>query len=269
MKTIYLPTLCILLMLSACAKVKVEMPGITESNASGNRTQKTYSYSFDKLKVSTGITAEIVKAENEKIVIEAPDKMMDRVKVTQNNGEVRIYIESNGIFKAISSDGNVRAIIYAKDFSAVSADSGAEITVKDKFLQEKMTVDVSSSGSVNGHLEANEFIINAASAGEFTGPIWALSLDADLSSGATVSVRGKVTNADVSVSSGSSFEGSSTTLQAADLTASSGGSLVAGVYKTATARASSGGSIQIRKQAPDTEVNLKESSGGSISVSAE
>lgn len=269
MKTIILPTISVLLMITSCAKIKVEMPDSTISTASGDRTQKTYNYSFDQLKVSTGITADIIKAENEKIVIEAPEKLMDKVKVVQKDGLVSILIESNGIFKNISADGNVHATIYAKDFSAVTAESAADITVRDKFLQEKMAVDVSSSGSVSGHLEANEFRIKAASAAEFTGQIWALNLEADLSSGATVSTKGKVTNANVSVSSGSSFEGSNTSLQEADLDASSGGSVVAGVVKRVTARASSGGSIQIRKQAADTEVNLKESSGGSVSVSGD
>lgn len=269
MKTIILPTVCMLLILTSCAKVTVEVPGINENTVSGNRNQKTYGYSFDKVKVSSGITAEIIKAENEKIVIEAPDKMMEKVKVTQNDGEVRIYIESSGIFKSITANGNVRATIYAKDFSGLSADSGADITVKDKFLQEKMSVAVSSSGSVNGNLEANDFNINASSGGEFTGQIWAVNLDAELSSGATVSTKGKVTNAEVSVSSGSSFEATKTSMQVADLNASSGGSIVGRVITKATASASSGGSIQISKEAPDTEVNLKESSGGSISVSAD
>ncbi|MBW8359348.1 MAG: DUF2807 domain-containing protein [Weeksellaceae bacterium] len=269
MKSKLLVTVLSATLVNSCVKVKMEsdlnpISGKTEGRE--NIIEKTYAYTFDEIEVSTSISAEIIKSDEERIVIEAPGDLMDRVKVERDGHKVHIFINSQGIFNAGTAN-NIRAIIYAKDFSALSADSGAQITLKDKFLQEKVEVNVSSSGSVSGDLEANDFKVSTSSSGDFSGKIWAINLTAHASSSGSINASGKVKHSKIQATSSGHFSGNELLTETADLSASSAGNIAMKVSTSVSADASSGGNIEIKKAGNLKVIQMEEDSGGSVTVS--
>jgi hypothetical protein len=225
--------------------------------------EKQVTGDFDEIEVSQAIEAEIIKSDVEKVVISAPENIIDDVLVDISGGELHIHYKK-GI--RVMNNHNVTAKIYAKDFTKLKANSAADIVVKDKFVQEKTSIDVSSAGSVSGNLEANDFDISAGSSSSFSGKIWAVDLDIDASSGASMDLSGKAKNAEVSSSSGSSISAKNLVADNLKAEASSGASIEISAAKSIHAEASSGGSVDVSKKGNINSVTKQESSGGSVSI---
>lgn len=225
--------------------------------------QKEVTGDFDEIEVSQAIAAEIIKSDMEKVVISAPENIIDEILVDISGGKLHIHYRK-GI--RVMNNHNVSAKIYAKDFSKIEANSAAGITVKDKFVQDKMNIDVSSAGAVTGNLEANDFEISAGSSSGFTGKIWAVDLDIEASSGASIDLSGKAKKAEVSSSSGSSISAKDFVADNLRVDASSGASIDISASSSISAEASSGGSVSVYKKGNVTSVTKEESSGGSVSI---
>ena len=223
---------------------------------------KEFIMDFDQIKVSQSISAEVIKSSTEKVVISAPEDLMDDVMVENSAGKLHIHFKP-GI--NINSS-KVSAKIYAKDFDELEANSSADIVVKDQFTQDKTSVKVSSSGDISGDLEANDLSIEASSSGSFTGKVWAVNLEADASSSGTVTLSGKAKNADMDASSSGDIVARDVIVQNADLEASSSGSISLSVSDVLEASANSSGDINVTKKGNLSVQQSKESSGGSIMI---
>lgn len=234
---------------------------VTKDN--GPISHKEVTGDFDEIEVSQAIEAEVIKADFEKVVISAPKNIIDEVLVDNSGGELHIHYKP-GI--RVMNTHNVSAKIYTKDFSKLNANSAAKITVKDKFVQDKMELEVSSSASVSGDLEANKFDISIDSSGSFDGKIWAVDLDVDASSAASIDISGKSKNAEISASSGSSISAKNVLVQSLKAEASSGASLDISASSSINAEASSGGSVSVYKKGNVTNITKNESSGGSVTI---
>ena len=232
-------------------------------DGTGSMQEKTYNLNFDALKVSSGINAEIVKSDVEKIVISAPSDLLNEVWVEQNGDEVHIHFRPN---LNIRNTDRIKATIYAKDFSKLSANSSGKIVVKDKFMQDKMDIGISSSGSVEGDLEANNFNLQVSSSGDFTGKIWAVDFTGKISSSGGATISGSSTNTDFEVSSSGKLDARNFTAKNADLKVSSSGDISMKVSSQLNASASSSGDIEVQKSGSLNVQNKNESSGGSIVV---
>ncbi len=150
--------------------------------------QREFNGDFDEIQVSQAIEAEIIKSDTEKVIISAPQSIIDEVLVDNSGGKLHIHYKP-GI--RVMNISKVTAKIYTKDFTKLVAESAASINVKDKFTQEKTSVEVSSAGSISGNLEANDLNINADSSSNFSGKIWAVNLDIESSSGSSIDISGK------------------------------------------------------------------------------
>jgi len=225
--------------------------------------QKQVTGDFDEIEVSQAIEAEIIKSDMEKVVVSAPENIIDDVLVDISGGKLHIHYKK-GI--RVMNNHNVSAKIYAKDFTKIEANSAAGITVKDKFIQEKTDIEISSAGSVSGNLEANDFEISAGSSSSFSGKIWAVDLDIEASSGSSLDLSGKAKNAEISSSSGSSISAKNVTADKVKVDASSGASVDISATSSIYADASSGGSVSVYKKGNVTSVTKEESSGGSVSI---
>ena len=232
-------------------------------SGTGSMEDKTYNLNFDDIKVSSGINAEIIKSDVEKIVISAPSDLLNEVWVEQSGDGVHIHFKPN---LNIRNSERVKATIYAKDFSKLSATSSAKIVVKDKFTQDKTDVSVSSSGSISGNLEANKFNLHVSSSGDFTGKIWAVDFTGEISSSGDVTISGSSTNSNFEVSSSGKLDARNFITKNADLQASSSGDISMKVSTQLNASASSSGDIEVQKAGNLNIQNKKESSGGSVVV---
>ncbi|OCA80408.1 hypothetical protein BBH99_15765 [Chryseobacterium contaminans] len=230
---------------------------------SGPIQQREFNGDFDEIQVSQAIEAEIIKSDTEKVIISAPQSIIDEVLVDNSGGKLHIHYKP-GI--RVMNISKVTAKIYTKDFTKLVAESAASINVKDKFTQEKTSVEVSSAGSISGNLEANDLNINADSSSNFSGKIWAVNLDIESSSGSSIDISGKAKNADVSSSSGSSISAKEVIADNVEADASSGASIHISAVSSVKAEASSGGSVDIAKKGELKNVTKEESSGGSINI---
>lgn len=223
---------------------------------------KQYQLSFDEIKVSQSISAEIVKSDEEKVIVTAPEDIIDEILVESINGKLVIKFKPNLNISA----RNVSVKIFAKDFSRVEANSSADIKIKDQFTQEKTDVIVSSSASITGNLEANNFSIEVSSSGSFTGKIWAVDLQAEVGSSGDLNMSGKAKNANLSASSSGTLNAQKLVAQNAEIEASSSGDVSVSVSDQLNAAASSSGDINVTKKGNLNILSQKESSGGSISI---
>lgn len=233
-----------------------------DEKGSGPVQQKEYNYDFDGIKVSQGIDAEVYKATAEKIVVSAPADIMDKVIVDRSGSEVSIHLAPNS---RISTE-RIKVKIFAKDFTSLVAASSGEIKVKDKFMLGDLTVQASSSGSVEGNLEANNFNIKTSSSGDFEGNIWAINLNADATSSGDIDLSGMAKNVTFSASSSGSIDAEHFTAKNADLKASSSGGVEVGVSGKLSASASSSGSIEVYRKGNLTVLSKSESSSGSVEI---
>ncbi len=264
MKTAGLFLFCSLTVFSACTfnGEGGKIFNIIPKEGKGPITEKEVKADFDEIKVAQSINAEIIKSDSEKVVISAPSDIIDDVVVETSGNRVYIHFKPGINISA----NKVKAKVYAKDFSRIEVSSSADVKVLDKFTQDKTTVKVSSSGSVYGDLEANDFGIDVSSSGSYCGKIWAVNLDAEVSSSGDVNISGKTKSAKMSASSSGSLDAKGVIADNADLRASSSGSVTLSVVDNLNASASSAGSIDVIKKGALANVSKNESSGGSVSI---
>ncbi|WP_312076650.1 head GIN domain-containing protein [Chryseobacterium sp.] len=236
------------------------LPDVTNKDH-GPLQQKEFSGDFDAVEVSQAIEAEIIKSDVEKVVISAPANIINEILVDNKGGELHIHYKTG--FRVMNTN-NVKAKIYAKDFSKLEANSAAIIVVRDQFTQGKTDVEVSSSGHISGKLEANELDIDAGSSGTFKGNIWAVNLNVEASSSGEVAISGKAENAVLNSSSGSNISAKEVVAKNVKAESSSGATVEITVSTKFEAHASSGGSIHGFKKGNVTTVSKEESSGGSV-----
>ncbi|CAH0268121.1 DUF2807 domain-containing protein [Chryseobacterium sp. WG14] len=230
---------------------------------SGPVQQKEFNGDFDEIQVSQAIDAEVIKSETEKVVISAPQSIINEILVDNEGGKLHIHYKP-GI--RVMNINKVTAKIYTKDFTKLIAGSAAKIVVKDKFTQEKTDIEISSAASISGDLEANDFEITAGSSSNFNGKIWAVNLDIESSSGSSIDISGKAKHADINSSSGSSISAKNVIADNVEAEASSGASVEISAVTSVKASASSGGSVDIAKKGELSNVTKEESSGGSVNI---
>lgn len=235
---------------------------INQKEGKGPVTNKEFKMDFDEIKVVQSISAEIFKSNEEKVVISAPSDLMNDILVENSGGKLYIHFKS-GIN---ISTHNIKAKIYAKDFTKIEASSSADIKVKDKFTQEKTDVEVSSSASISGDLEANEMSINVSSSGNFSGNVWAVNLKSEVNSSGDINISGKTKNADMDASSSGTLNAQNVISENAEIEASSSGTVNLSVSNQLNASASSSGDINVFRKGSLNVVSKKESSGGSVSI---
>ncbi|KIA84234.1 hypothetical protein OA84_01430 [Kaistella solincola] len=223
---------------------------------------KEFEGNFDEIKVSQSISAEIVKANTEKVVLSAPSDIIDDVLVENKNGKLYIHFKPGLNISA----RNVAVKIFAKDFTRVEANSSASIAMKDHFIQDRTEVKAASSASISGNIEANQLSIDVSSSGTFTGKIWAVDLDAEVSSSGDIIISGETKNAKLHASSSGTLDARKATAANADIEASSSGSVSLAVKNQLSARSSSSGDITIRKAGNLNIISKTESSGGSVNI---
>lgn len=264
MKTLPISIFSSFLLLASCnVKSDSGFPfSVLPKEGTGIIKNKEYKMSFDEIRVAQSINAEIVKASEEKIVVTAPSDILDDVLVENNGGQLYIHFKPNLNISA----RNVAVKIFAKDFSAIKASSSAKIIIKDQFTQDKTDIEVSSSASIKGNLEANDLSLKASSSSSYSGKLWAVNFDGKVSSSAYVTISGKAKNANIAASSSGSFNAKEMITENADISASSSGSVDLSVSQQLKAKASSSGAINIVRKGSLNVVSKNESSGGSINI---
>lgn len=237
------------------------LPDITNTD---DKTMKTKEFvnDFDEIEVSSAIDADVVKSDHEKVVISAPAYILEDVEVKFEGGKLSIGYKPG---LRIINESRVKATIYAKDFKRIEGNGAAEITLKDKFTQEKVEVVGSGAAEIKGDLEANDFKIDVSGASSYKGNIWAINLNVQAASSAELNLKGKTKNILIDASSAAEVAASDVISEVAKIDASSSSEVSLGVISSVDAEASSAAEIKILKKGDVKILRKEESSSGSIS----
>ena len=230
---------------------------LLSDSGKGDVIEKSYSVDFDELQISTSLSAEVFKSNEEKIVVYAPSDLMKYVLVKQEGRKVKVKIQSEGKLN-ISTD-RIKIKVYAKDFDGLVANSSGSIVLKDDFKFSDLDVKVSSSGNINVNIQAS-------SSGDFYGEVNATNLSMQSSSSGGINIKGKVERVSAQASSSGDIKAENLTADSAVLTTSSSADITIGVRQSVTASASSSGDINIIKRGDLNKITKNESSSGTINI---
>lgn len=244
-----------------CCTIKADdlnRMGLLPKESTGPITNIEVKMNIDEIDVSQGITAEVIKASEERVVISAPADIIEDIEIKNTSGNLSIHFR-NGV--SVSSS-QVNALIFVKDFTGISADSSAGITVKDTFQLDHLSINADSSGNVTGNFMAGRVKINADSSGSFTGKISADHLTAGADSSGSIALTGSAGEAVLHADSSGSIDAKGFVAGSAKLHADSSGSISVSVKDALEADADSAGNIEVIKKGGLKTSKQSSDSGG-------
>ncbi len=227
---------------SSFANISIGNSSFVSSPDSKTVTRTENIGKISELSTSAGLKVIYVVSNENKVLIQAPEDIQDKIKVTSNNGSLKLGVTQN--IRNLNSLATITVMSPA--IASFNASSGSSLTLPSSFSPKggELEIDASSGASVQGQG------INAAVVG------------AESSSGASVKISVNANSIACSSSSGASMLISGTT-KSVSLQASSGAGINAGKLKaeTGNAKASSGASIKCSIASP---TKISKSSGGSV-----
>lgn len=218
---------------------------------------------FSGINQSNDINSEVIKSKENKIIVTAPDDIINDIIVeSKNPNQISIYVKSN----ANISTKKVKVKIYMTDLNEINVSSSAEIKVLDTFTTKNLTLNSSSDGEILGNFKTLNLDLNSSSGSSITISSNSVESIINASSGSEIKIEGFTQNCDLNASSGSKIQASKFYSLESIAKASSGANIYHNVSKKLNANASSGGEISIKKLGTNIEMIKKESSGGRVSI---
>lgn len=232
-----------------------------EDYSGGKRIERSVTGSdFHAIHASRAVEVRIVNASMQAIHIEAPEKLMSRVIVREQNGILQISIDKK--VKRIPRAG-VKVYVPANGkIDELRASSAAKIICQTSALgAESFTLDASSAGRIEAAVNTERCRIEASSAAMIEATIRTGESTVDISSAAKVVLSGSADKCTADMSSAANYCASEFQVARYDIGTSSGASASIHCTEKLHAEASSGSSI---KYTGDCATDLSRSSGGSI-----
>lgn len=193
---------------------------------------------FTTLKVYSGINLELIKSEDQKIVITG-DKA-NTIKIKNSNNVLRI---SYPILKTPSKSKEKVIIYYSKNIDIIDANEGSSITAKD-FKQQNVEIKSQENAYINMTIDVKYLTVKSVSAG-------------------IIKLSGTTKNETVDVSSGGLYYGYNlTTNNLCKVSAKLGGKAEVLTGETLDIKVSFGGAV-FYKGTPEM-INTKKVLGGTI-----
>ena len=193
---------------------------------------------FKVLKVFSGMTLELVRGDEQKIVIIGEKK--ENVTVKNTNGKLKVYLK----FPEIYDDEKVIIKLYHKeDIDILDANEGAAIFSDQTITQQNVTVRSQEGAYIHLVLDTKYINVKAVIGGN-------------------IRLRGKVLNQEVEVTSGGVYEGYELESDSAEVVSASGARAEIKTTSLLEARVRFGGTIEYKGN-PE-KVITKKLMGGKI-----
>ncbi len=214
--------------------------------AFGQETETRSLGNFDEISVATGIDATIVSGNKNEIKISAKGIEIEKVKSEIDNGELVVKIKKKWNDWSNRKTDVTVTITYAQELEGVSSSSGASVQTENSIVSDHLELDASSGASLDVDVQCRSVEVEVSSGArvEAGGSTTDLTLDmssgssykgydlsaknatiegssgasaqisvsnsleADVSSGASVKYRGNPSNRDIEKSSGGSVKSS-------------------------------------------------------------
>jgi hypothetical protein len=214
--------------------------------------------SFSKIKAQEAVEVILKQGDKEEARVVTERYDLEEVLTDVSGGTLKIHLEGSN-----HRNVDVRVYVTYRSLEALDASSAASIKSED-FIETigRFDVDLSSSGSVNAKIKADELTFDASSSGNAVLELEVDEIRADLSSAGSAKLSGTARSQTVDASSAGSYSAFDLVCETAKTNVSSAGSISVHVNQNLKARASSGGSIRY-KGSPEY-LDSSSSSGGSI-----
>lgn len=193
---------------------------------------------FNVLKVFSGVTLELIRSDEQKIVIIGEKK--ENLTVKNTNGRLKVFLRFPEIYN--DKDVNIK-LYYKEDLDILDANEGAAIFSDQTFTQQNVTVRSQEGAYIHLVLDTKYIIVKAVSGGN-------------------IRLRGKVTDQEVEVTTGGVYEGYELDSEIAEVTSASGGKVEVKASSFLEANVRFGGNI-FYKGAP-VKVKTNKIFGGTI-----
>ncbi|HIB37206.1 head GIN domain-containing protein [Mesonia sp.] len=195
--------------------------------------------SFTEVKTESGWKVQLVKSNENKIVVRANENLIEQLDYYINNERLTLGSKNN-----IQSGTRELTLYYTEDLNLIKSSSGSSVDSEDVLEQEHIIVDASSGSSIELQLKVKKTTV-------------------DVSSGAKVELEGTSIYFDGDASSGSRIKAKNLKTKECIVDASSGGNIDIYNEGSLKANASSGGNIDYYGNPEKVSTN-ESISGGNI-----
>jgi hypothetical protein len=217
------------------------LAGFVSFSALGQQSEVRTPGSFRGVKSSEAIDVYLKKGDKESVKVEIVGGELAEVLTEISGGYLRIHMRENNGWGRNKRD--VKVYVTYVNLDKLSASSASNIFSDGPIKTSSLEVHASSAANVEISIEGGDVTAHASSAGE-------------------VSIEGKAKSLRAEASSAGEIDAYNLTVDAADASASSAGTVKLNVTSSLDAHASSGGSIRYRGNPAKT--NSGSSSGGSV-----
>ena len=214
--------------------------------------------SFSRISANEGIDVFIKKGDKEEARIVSRNIDLEDVLTDVSGSRLKIHLYGDN-----HRNVDVEVYVTYRSINAISVSSAASLRAEGQVeTNGDFDVDVSSAGSLEASIKAEELSLDVSSAGDAELTINVDEIEADVSSSGDIEVEGTARMVDVEAASAGEYDGYDVESEEADVSASSGGTIKISVSEKVDARASSGGTV--RYKGSPRYVDVSSSSGGSI-----
>lgn len=231
-----------------------------EEYSDGKSTTRTVAVpDYQTIHAARAVEVFITDRTSQRILIEAPEKLLPHVVVKEQGGTLLVSIDSK-----IKRIGNAKVKVYLPyngKTSALKASSAAKIICQTALGAEKINITASSAAEIEAAAKTEVCTISASSAARIKAALRTGACVVDASSAAKVVLSGSADQCKADISSAASFIAPEFEVAGYEIDASSGANAGIRCTKELRAEASSGASIEYTG---DCTTDLSRSSGGSI-----
>jgi hypothetical protein len=215
---------------------------------------------YTSLEVSSGITVELVRSATSTGSITADDQVIEHVSIVEDGGRVKVSYEP--FITVQSKVATVVTMPLSENLSRLDVSSAAKVVSAERLRASTMEIEGSSAAGIELDIDSGSVSFDLSSAAGFSGNVVVQTLDAELNSASSCSIKGSVSYGTVNVSSAANFRGLDLVCARAVVDASSAGNVEISATEELTASASSGGSVRYR--GTPSILRRDTSSGGSV-----
>ncbi len=193
---------------------------------------------FTEIKVYDRIVVNLIKSNNDKVVISGEDAT--QVQIINKDGKLKVRMELGLIF-----DGNKTVVdVYYNNLEIIDGNEGAEITGK-LIEQDEIAIKMQEGARINAHLKVREAHFKA-----ITGGI--------------IEAKGIAQQQEVIINTGGSFNGRDFKTERATISVQAGGEAEVFASKKVDVTVRAGGNVTVYGKPED--VKRKRTLGGRITI---
>lgn len=193
---------------------------------------------FSEIKVFDGISLDLIKSSENKIVISGANT--DKVAVVNNDGILKIRMQIDKMFSGYRTFVD---LYHTGDLKVIDVNEDAKISSDDTFTQDVLELKAQEGGDIELSCQVDQLLIKAVSGGE-------------------IMVSGFAKNQDVIINTGGAYQGKTFKTNYTTIDVSAGGN--AEIYATDYVRANVKGGGEVLVYGNPTKMDEKKVFGGKI-----